>query len=170
MQLASTVFVASVVIPQADYISSKVYTDNLVQNTLLAQNTQTEITFQWPLNTYQISQQYSFYHPALDLSTTYDDPVYAIADGIVESTTISAWGYGRYILISHNNAYYSLYAHLSKILIKAADQIKQGQVIGTIGTSGWSTGPHLHLEIKGPDGMVNPLEVLPKLETQNKAS
>ncbi len=163
LQLASTIFVAGVVVPQADFISSKVYANGLNQKILVTQNTQTQITFKWPLTNYQISQQYRFCHPGLDLTTSYDDGVLAIADGTVEETTVLSWGYGRYIIIKHDNGYSSLYAHLSKILIQVGDHITQGQTIGTVGSSGWSTGTHLHIEIRSPEGTVNPLEVLPTI-------
>lgn len=165
LQLTSTMFVAGVLVPQAHIISSAFATNQLSQTTLLAQNT-TQVTFAWPLNTYQISQNYRFYHPAIDLTISLEDPVLAIADGAVETTVISNWGYGKHIIIRHDNGYLSLYAHLSKIFVKAGDRITQGFQIGTVGISGWSTGPHLHFEIRGPEGSLNPLEVLPSQETQ----
>lgn len=166
LQLASTVFVAGVIAPQAHIMSSAFATNQLNQTSLLAQNT-TEVTFAWPLNSYQISQPYRFYHPAIDLTTSTEDPVMAIAGGVVETIIISNWGYGKHVIIRHDNGYISLYAHLSNILVKAGDRVNQGLKIGNVGTSGWSTGAHLHLEIRGPEGTVNPLEVLPSLETQN---
>lgn len=160
LQLASTMFVAGVIAPQADTIFLASATNQLNQASLLTQNI-TEITFAWPLNNYQISQYYRFYHPALDLTASAEEPVLAIGDGVVESTVVSNWGYGKHVIIKHDNGYFSLYAHLSKILVKAGDKITQGQIIGTVGSSGWSTGTHLHLEIRSSEGAVDPLEILP---------
>lgn len=165
LQLASAMLAAGVIVPQANSLVSKVYAEQLTEKTDVSQNTQTQVTFKWPLANFQISQNYRFFHPALDLTTSYDDPVLAIAEGIIENTETSAWGYGRNILIKHNNGYFSLYAHLSKILIKIGDKVTQGQTIGTVGSSGWSTGTHLHLEVRSPEGTVDPLEVLPITES-----
>lgn len=168
VQLASTTFIAGIVIPQAHSFTSVLATNNQTETVLLAQNTQTEVTFIWPLSFYQISQGYRIYHPGIDLSTTYDDPVSAIADGKVEAIINSNWGYGKHIIIRHDNGYLSLYAHLSQIKVNQGDRVTQGMVIGNVGTSGWSTGSHLHLEIHGPEGTIDPIDVLPSLPTQNK--
>lgn len=162
-QLASTMFVVAIFAPQINLISSKVSTDQQTKKTLLAQSTQTKTTFYWPLNNFQISQGFHPYHPAIDLTTDYNREVLSIADGIVELITNSNWGYGKYIIIKHDNGYFSLYAHLSEILVGRKTHVSQGRVIGKVGKSGWATGPHLHLEIRGPEGTINPLEVLPKL-------
>lgn len=165
LQLASTLFVAGVIAPQAQVLSSFIETNKVDQTSLLADNT-TRITFAWPLANYQISQFFRVYHPAVDLTAETGEPVMAIGDGVVETTIVSNWGYGNHVVIRHDNGYISLYAHLSAILVKAGDKVTQGTQIGTVGTSGWSTGSHLHLEIRGPEGRVNPLEVLPSKETQ----
>lgn len=164
VQLASTMFIAGIVVPQAQFFTSAVVTNSENETTLLAQNTQTEITFIWPVASYLISQGYRFYHPGIDLTATYDDPVLAIADGNVETVVSSNWGYGKHVIIKHDNGYYSLYAHLSNIVVNRGDKVTQGAVIGNVGTSGWSTGSHLHLEIHGPEGTMDPIEVLPSTE------
>lgn len=165
IQLSGAIVAAGVIIPQANFLVSKVYADQLTENTSLSQNTQTETTFKWPLSNFAVSQNYRFYHPALDLTTAYDDPVLAIADGTIETTEVSSLGYGRHIIIKHENGYSSLYAHLSKILVQTGNKVTQGQTIGTVGSSGWSTGTHLHLEVRSPEGTVDPLEVLPTIES-----
>lgn len=166
LQLASTMFIAAVAVPEASFFTSAVEVNNKTETVLLSQNTQTQITFIWPLASFQISQQYSFYHPGIDLTTSFDDPVLAIADGAVEATVISNWGYGKHVILRHDNGHASLYAHLDQILVKVGDRVAQGSVIGKVGTSGWSTGSHLHLEIHNNEGTINPIEVLPSLENQ----
>ena len=169
LQLTMLMVIAGIIIPQINIISSKVYANYLTETTPIEQNTKTEVTFIWPVKDFQISQNYRFYHPGLDLTTTYDNPVLAIANGTVETTEILFWGYGRHIIIKHDNGYTSLYAHLSKISVSPGDRITQGQIISTVGSSGWSTGTHLHLEIRNPEGTVNPLEVLPKLTPEKNS-
>ena len=80
-------------------------------------------------------------------------PVYAVADGYVVTSTAKMRNgqyisYGNYILIAHYNGLYTLYAHLSSRSVSAGDTVSQGQVIGTVGTTGNSTGPHLHFEVR----------------------
>lgn len=164
IQLTSTMFLAGIIIPQAQLISSNITANSMTATTVVLESTKTEVTYTWPLNSYKISQKYQFYHPGVDLRAPYEDPVMTIAKGKVEATTTSNWGYGRYIIVRHENGYASLYAHLSEILVKPEDEVDKGKVIGKVGTSGWSTGSHLHLEIRGPEGTINPLEVLPSSE------
>lgn len=168
IQLSSAVFFAGIILPQANAISSQVITDQMTQKTYLAQNTQTESTFTWPVANYSISQYFTFYHPGIDLAAPYGETVSALAGGKVVTAVFSNWGYGNHVIILHQNGYHSLYGHLSEIMVKENDNITQNQPLGKIGVSGWSTGSHLHLEIISPEGPVNPMDVLPK--TENKTS
>lgn len=169
LQFTLLTVIAGIIIPQINIISSKAYASYLIETTPITQNTKTEVTFNWPLDNFQISQSYHFYHPALDLTTSYDNPVLAIGGGTVETTEVLIWGYGRNIIVRHDNGYSSLYAHLSKILVNPGDRVTQGQTIGTVGSSGWSTGSHLHIEIRGPEGSVNPLEVFPTITPEKNS-
>ena len=86
------------------------------------------------------------FHQGLDLKGSYRDTVYATGNGRV---IMASWnmGYGRCIVIQHADEFRSLYAHLSKIFIAAGDTIKVGEPIGRVGSSGRSTGSHLHYEV-----------------------
>ncbi len=172
LNLASTMFIASVFIPQTSLLTSSYQANNLSQKIELIAQTQTDLSFSWPLqlDKFQISQGYKIYHPGLDLSSFEGEEIKAVAKGKVMEIIDSNWGYGKHIIISHENGYQSLYAHLSKILVKIGDEISQGQVIGVIGNSGWSTGTHLHIEIHSKYGTINPLEIFPKFETEKKVS
>jgi len=88
---------------------------------------------------------------AIDLAAPVGTPVLASADGEVIVSRFGGWngGYGNYIVIKHSNGTQTLYAHTSKNNVSAGDTVKQGDIIGAIGTSGKSTGPHLHFEIRG---------------------
>jgi murein DD-endopeptidase MepM/ murein hydrolase activator NlpD len=90
-------------------------------------------------------------HNAVDLASAYGTPIMAAADGEVIVSKDSGWngGYGSYIVIKHNNGTETLYAHLSETLVNVGDEVSQGQVIAHMGSSGDSTGPHVHFEIRG---------------------
>lgn len=90
-------------------------------------------------------------HNAVDLASTYGAAIYAAADGKVVIAKGLGWhgGYGSYIVINHPNGTQTLYAHLSKLYVSKGQKVKQGQIIGAMGSSGKSTGPHLHFEVHG---------------------
>ncbi len=95
------------------------------------------------------------FHPGYDIAAPYGSPVQAPADGLVVET---GWkqGYGNCIIISHGNGIATLYGHLSKILVKPGQKVKRWQKIGLVGTSGRTTGPHLHYEVHRQGQAVNP--------------
>lgn len=95
-------------------------------------------------------------HTGIDYSGKKGDPVYAGADGTVSETKYSS-SLGYYIIISHENEYTSLYAHLSEINVSEGDTVLRGQIIGKVGASGMATGPHLHFEIRKNGEAVNPV-------------
>ena len=93
-------------------------------------------------------------HNAVDLAASnhqIGEPVMAAADGQVIVSRDSGWngGYGSYIVIKHNNGTQTLYGHLSATNVNVGDEVQQGEVIGAMGSTGDSTGPHLHFEIRG---------------------
>lgn len=87
----------------------------------------------------------------IDIANFYGTAVYATAPGTVVGTAISGWngGYGLFVKISHPNGTDTLYAHLSKVLVARGQSIEKGQQIGSMGSSGRSTGSHLHFEVHG---------------------
>jgi len=90
-------------------------------------------------------------HNGIDLSSSIGTPIRAAADGEVIIAKSGGWngGYGSYIEIQHPNGTQTLYAHLSKVSVSVGDNVTQGQVIGKLGDTGDSTGPHVHFEIHG---------------------
>lgn len=86
------------------------------------------------------------YHAGIDLAAPAGSPVYACTSGIVSKTSYSRI-YGNYILIRHDDGRESLYGHLSKIKIRLYERVKSGTIIGYVGSTGLSTGPHLHFEV-----------------------
>jgi len=96
------------------------------------------------------------FHSGLDLAAEPGLNVYATGDGIVEFTESSKGGFGREIVINHGFGYTTLYGHLLKILVQPGQIVKRGQLIGLLGNSGRSTGPHLHYGVNYLNKAVNP--------------
>ena len=151
----------------------QVYTqdwDNLLAS-IKAENYRNEVTPNlWPLDGGYISSDFgsranpfdgysSDYHPGIDIAENYGAPVYASASGYVQR---AGWygGYGKYIKISHDYGYATAYGHLSSIEISAGDYVSKGQIIGYVGSTGYSTGPHLHFEVLLYGEQVNPRRLM----------
>ena len=98
-------------------------------------------------------------HTGLDISAPIGTPVKATADGIVIHANWNA-GYGRCVIVDHGNGYQTWYAHLSKMDVMEGEEIRQGEVVGRVGTTGRSTGPHLHYEVRVHSTPVNPYRFL----------
>jgi murein DD-endopeptidase MepM/ murein hydrolase activator NlpD len=96
-------------------------------------------------------------HTGIDFTAPIGTPIYATGDGVVERKKGKMTGYGKVVVIDHGYGYESLYAHMSKIIVKPGEKVKRGQVIGYVGNTGRSTGPHLHYEIKKNGKPVNPV-------------
>jgi murein DD-endopeptidase MepM/ murein hydrolase activator NlpD len=99
------------------------------------------------------------FHQGLDISTDKGQPVYATANGTVESAAY-AGEYGNLIVITHDFGLTTRYGHLSKFNVKPGDQVKRGDVIGFVGSTGRSTASHLHYEILANGRLINPLRLL----------
>ena len=95
-------------------------------------------------------------HTGMDYAATIGTPVYSTGDGIVVAT---GWdtGYGNRVMIDHGFGYLSIYAHLSKMTVRKGDTVARGKLIGLVGNTGVSTGPHLHYEIRKDNVPVNPI-------------
>ena len=94
---------------------------------------------------------------AIDIGTASGTPVYAAASGTVLVAEYN-YSYGYYVLVYHDNGTATLYAHASKLLCKAGQRVNQGDTIMLVGSTGFSTGPHLHYEIRINGTRVNPLD------------
>lgn len=102
---------------------------------------------------------YREFHAGLDISAPTGSPAVASAEGLVLET---GWmtGYGNTVILSHGNGYTTLYGHLSKILVEPGQNVKRWDKIGLVGSTGRSTGPHLHYEVHRNGNAVNPLPYL----------
>jgi len=96
-------------------------------------------------------------HAGLDMAGNVGLKVYATGDGVVTIARLSLYGYGREIELDHGFGYATRYGHLSKILVTKGEKVKRGQLIGELGSTGRSTGPHLHYEVRYHHKPLNPL-------------
>jgi len=120
----------------------------------------TEHTFHKPVNGV-VSQSYHWYHQAVDIACDEGKQVKPIADGKVVQKDYQFFGYGNFIIIDHGNGYISLYAHLEKTAPVEVDQeVKRDTTIGLAGSTGRSTGPHLHLEVTEDGKNIDPCSVI----------
>ncbi len=114
----------------------------------------------YPFEPYDPSCPGRHFHSGLDIATVYGTPVAATDSGVAYDFP-SSYGYGNHVIIVHGNGWVSIYGHLSRFGVGNGDAVHAGQVIGYEGSSGNSTGPHLHFEIRFNDVPRNPLQYLP---------
>lgn len=118
--------------------------------------------FIWPADNHYLSgNDYWSGHLAIDIAAGSGARVYAADSGVVVFAGPALGGYGNMTMIDHGNGYQSLYAHLSSVGVSCGQSVLQGQYIGSAGNTGFSTGPHLHFEIRYLGGFINPWFVLP---------
>ncbi|MFV5691402.1 M23 family metallopeptidase [Flavobacterium sp. LT1R49] len=96
-------------------------------------------------------------HKGMDFSANTGTPIYATGDGVIAKADNTASGYGNHIVIKHGYGYETLYGHLSKYKVRAGQHVKRGDIIGYVGSTGRSEGPHLHYEVHKDGNVVNPL-------------
>lgn len=101
---------------------------------------------------------YTRMHKGIDIAAPWGAPVYAATDGVVQFAGRSS-GYGNFIKLGHGGAFGTGYGHLSRILVRSGQSVRKGQVIGAVGSTGMSTGPHLHYELYKNGAAVNPRSV-----------
>ena len=119
-------------------------------------------SFIWPAsNRYLSGYNYSGYHPAIDIAAGLGAPIYASDSGVVVFAGWSNWGYGYMVVVDHGNGWQTLYSHLSQWNVNCGQSVYQGTVLGLSGSTGNSTGPHLHFEINYQGTRVNPWNYLP---------
>ena len=121
-------------------------------------------TFIWPANKHYLSGfDYTpgANHFGIDIAGNEGEAVYATDAGVIVYAGWNNYGYGNMIMVDHGNNFQSLYGHLSAINVNCGQSVGQGDVIGAIGTTGHSSGPHLHFEIRSLSSFINPWDVLP---------
>lgn len=150
--------------------AKKVDLENLL-SAIEAENYRREVTpSQWPTSGGYISSSFGGRanpfggygrdcHPGIDIATDYGEPVYASAAGYVQQ---AGWygGYGIYARINHDYGYQTAYGHMSRVVCRAGQYVKKGEIIGYVGSTGYSTGPHLHFEVIHYGEQVDPSSLM----------
>ncbi|WP_217603935.1 M23 family metallopeptidase [Chitinophaga sp. GbtcB8] len=97
------------------------------------------------------------YHAGLDFSAPSGTPIYVTGDGVVEEAALSDVGYGNHVVVRHGYGYKTLYGHMLRTKVKAGQTVKRGDVLGWVGSTGKSTGPHCHYEVMKNGEKVDPV-------------
>jgi murein DD-endopeptidase MepM/ murein hydrolase activator NlpD len=104
------------------------------------------------------TQQWDF-HPGLDLAASQGSPIHAPAEGVVVyagryplKQSVAWWRYGNLVALRHGDGFITLFGHCEEVLVRSGQSVAQGDVLATVGSTGWSTRPHLHYEIRWRDG------------------
>jgi murein DD-endopeptidase MepM/ murein hydrolase activator NlpD len=135
-------------------LNNKRYTLKVIPNGLPLEDISISSSFGYRINPITNKEQF---HRGIDIPATFKTPIRATADGIVEFVETSDIGdYGRVIKILHNYGFKTIYAHMSKTYLNVGDIVTKGEIIGLVGSSGRSTAPHLHYEVKHLNKILNP--------------
>ncbi len=113
-----------------------------------------------PLLNYHVSQSFWWAHPGIDMAAATGEPVRPVMVGKVEHVEKGWFGYGNHVIVGHGDGFESLYGHLSKINVAEGQDVNTETVIGLVGSTGHSSGPHLHLEIRQDGQALNPKTIL----------
>ncbi len=114
------------------------------------------VTCPYGYRTHPVTGQLNNFHNGVDLGMPQGSPIYATRSGTVTTAHYSnSWGYQ--VVVNHGDGFSSMYAHMTHYIVSVGQHVEQGQVIGYVGSTGWSTGPHLHFTIYYNGGTVNPM-------------
>lgn len=171
--------VTRIVYENGEQISSQTVSETVVkapsakvifEGTKVKPTTASTGIYDWPIkNRYTITDTFGYryiggskkFHYAVDLATSAGVPVYAADGGVVVTATYGA-SYGNHVIIRHDNGQETLYAHMrTKPPVQVGERVYKGQQIGEVGSTGYSTGPHLHFELRINGERVDPLDYLP---------
>ena len=117
--------------------------------------------FKKPVEAGYLSQGYSSYHRANDIATDFGSPIRPLGPGIVESAGRLTDGKGNVVMVDHGDGLKSLYAHMDRIDVGVGNMVNANMTIGTVGLTGRTTGPHVHVEIYDNGVQIDPAAVLP---------
>ncbi len=110
-----------------------------------------------------LSTKFSAWHPGIDLASGLGMPIHPVIDGVVEEAGRDFFGLGNYVVVAHENNFKSKYAHLGRIYVKAGDKVSSENMLGEVGVTGYTSGPHTHLEITLNGEFINPQKILPQI-------
>ena len=123
----------------------------------------------WPSNTTRlVTSPYGYrihpvtgksrFHAGIDIGAAHGTSILAANDGVVIVSGYNSGGYGNYVVINHGGGYTTLYAHCSSLLVSVGQKVSRGQVIARCGSTGMSTGPHIHFEVQVNGTTTNPMQ------------
>jgi murein DD-endopeptidase MepM/ murein hydrolase activator NlpD len=123
--------------------------------------------YRWPMSSFTITTYFGRrgvfqrFHTGIDLAAPTGTPIYAARAGQVDTAGWSRFGYGLHVILDHGGAQETLYGHMSRIAVRPGQWVARGELIGYVGSTGWSTGPHLHFEVRVGGAARNPMAYLP---------
>ncbi len=110
-----------------------------------------------------LSTRFSSYHPGIDIATGLGMPIHPITDGEVTEAGRDFWGLGNFVVVTHQNGFKSKYAHMGKIYVKIGDKVAEENILGEVGLTGHTSGPHTHLEVTLHGRYIDPQGLLPAI-------
>ena len=137
-----------------DYNLAQAKLDEVPYEVVTTTNSEYIFPLEWTLG---MSQGYHGIHPGVDLRAPVGTKVLSMAEGTIIEVGDMLVGYGHFVRIAHKGTVSSLYAHLDKVIVKSGQKVKRGETLGTVGMTGWTTGPHLHFEVHSGEKSANPL-------------
>lgn len=129
----------------------------------------TPTTLEKPLEDGRLAQGFSLFHKGIDLLSPLGAPLRPIADGVIVEASFGRLGWGNTVVIDHGDGLLSRYAHMQEIKVIEGEQVSKDQVFGTVGLTGWTTGPHLHLEVYQNGRAIDPAAILPAFASPDYA-
>lgn len=115
-----------------------------------------------------LSTRFSSYHPGIDIAAGLGMPIHPIIDGEVSIVGRDLFGLGNFVEVSHQNGFKSKYAHMGKIYVRVGDKIAQENILGEVGLTGNTSGPHTHLEVTREGKFIDPQTLLPEIPDMPK--
>jgi len=146
--------------PPKPVVTRSVASNPIYSGSVPASAPATSVRFMWPTPSHRINQYFRYGHTGLDIDGDFSSPIYASAAGVVSKVAYLNYGYGYHIIITHADGSQTLYGHASKIFVTQGQRVNQGQTIAMVGTTGRSTGTHLHFEIIIDGRKLNPLSYI----------
>lgn len=110
-----------------------------------------------------LSTSYSYYHPAIDIATGLGMPIHPIAPGKIVEVSLGLWGLGHYVVVEHLQGLKSTYGHMGRVFVHRDDEVSTSSILGEVGMTGRTTGPHTHLIVTKNEATIDPLTILPPL-------
>ncbi len=109
----------------------------------------------------RLAQGFHGFHRGIDILDPVGTPIKPITDGVISEVSLGRLGWGNTVVVDHADGLRSRYAHMKEIRVIEGEQVSRDQVVGTVGMTGWTTGPHLHLEVYQNGRAIDPAAILP---------